>query len=140
MLEKKTVLESALNSAQCNRNTFSYFRHEVFLLQVKGKISIFPYVYSIIRHQKNNTKIENLFLKLRSKFYTDFKTVLVFVLASIVFAFYNFEISFKRKGPEYENRNFLEKYFWNQKMIKKKTPNFQFYIWNQQISLGSVHK
>ena len=51
------------------------------------------------------------------------KLSLFLFYALIVFDFYNFEIS-KKKNEKYENRNFLEKYFENQKMFKNKTPSY----------------
>ena len=45
----------------------------------------------IFPHQKNKMKIENRDSKFCAEFYTDFKTVLVFVLAMMVFNFYSFE-------------------------------------------------
>ena len=44
-------------------------------------------------HKNNKTKIENLVSYLFTEFNADSKSVLVFLLALIVFDFYSFEIS-----------------------------------------------
>ena len=68
---------------------FFFFR---FFLTKKSNCNfhskIFPH-----QKKKNKTKIENLDSKFCAEFDADFKTVLVFFLALIVFYFYSFESS-----------------------------------------------
>ena len=67
---------------------FFYFYFRFFSGLKKRNCNFYSKIFP---HQKNKTKIENRDSKFCAKFVADSKTVLVFLLALIVFDFYSFE-------------------------------------------------